>query len=410
MAHSIYYDWKVDFSENPSRTQGGIYSLYDLLILEDSEGVFRVRNADSITAIYLNHDIICHNSSIYDKKTGQPNRASGTFDVWAKLGIDVAPVKIDSRALLHKKTKNGNIVKYFSKDSVLKYSVVQEVMWTAAEAETSLADLFINYDPDWKLGETKAYKGHSVASEKDVDIVGTADIIILEQDESFNLIYNSENTELTAYKKAFIKPQILKNILNYYIHKYQGFGFFRADDEINPVTADGILSAIDQEGKFEPGRILTLSENASLIFEFLKNTFVFIRAPFFADYVQPEVFKQDLTEQSEVKHKNIIISGQGDFHRYSDSSSEGPENTRFYRMQTAPTVDLLSKNYAKQVKISNYDTANRKGLYDELFAHHELFGSALYDNRNTRQSDKNYLHDYLTSPQYFDPEDRKSVV
>ena len=194
MEHSIYYDWKVYFSENPSRTQGGIYSLYDLLILEDSEGVFRVRNADSITAIYLNHDIICHNSSIYDKKTGQPNRASGTFDVWAKLGIDVAPVQIDSRALLHKKTKNGNIVKYFSKDSVLKYSVVQEVMRTAAEAETSLADLFINYDPDWKLGETKAYKGHSVASEKDVDIVGTADIIILEQDESFNLIYNSENT------------------------------------------------------------------------------------------------------------------------------------------------------------------------------------------------------------------------
>ena len=110
MAHSIYYDWKVYFSENPSRTQGGIYSLYDLLILEDSEGVFRVRNADSITAIYLNHDIICHNSSIYDKKTGQPNRASGTFDVWAKLGIDVAPVQIDPRALLHKKTKNGDIV------------------------------------------------------------------------------------------------------------------------------------------------------------------------------------------------------------------------------------------------------------------------------------------------------------
>ena len=404
MAHSIYYDWKVDFSENPSRTQGGIYSLYDLLILEDSEGVFRVRNADSITAIYLNHDIICHNSSIYDKKTGQPNRASGTFDVWAKLGIDVAPVQIDSRALLHKKTKNGNIVKYFSKDSVLKYSVVQEVMKAAAKAETNLTDLFISYDPDWKLGETKAYKGHSVASEKDVEITGTADIIVLEQDESFNLIYNSENTELTAYKKAFIKPQILKNILNYYIQEYQGFGFFRADDEINPVKADGILSAIDQEGKFEPGRILTLSEDASLIFEFLKNTFVFIRAPFFADYVQPEVFKQDLTEQSEVKHKNIIISGQGDFHRYSDDRSGSTKNTRFYHMQTAPTVDLLSKNYAKQVKINNYDNSNRKGLYDELFAHHELFGSALYDNRNTRQSDKNYLHDYLTSPQYFDPE------
>ena len=201
MAHSIYYDWKVDFSENPSRTQGGIYSLYDLLILEDSEGVFRVRNADSITAIYLNHDIICHNSSIYDKKTGQPNRASGTFDVWAKLGIDVAPVQIDSRALLHKKTKNGNIVKYFSKDSVLKYSVVQEVMRTAAEAETSLADLFINYDPDWKLGETKAYKGHSIASEKDVDIVETADIIILEQDESFNLIYNSDR--VNRLQKSF---------------------------------------------------------------------------------------------------------------------------------------------------------------------------------------------------------------
>ena len=67
MAHSIYYDWKVDFSENPSRTQGGIYSLYDLLILENADGTFKVRNTDSTTAASLNHDIICHNSTIYDK-------------------------------------------------------------------------------------------------------------------------------------------------------------------------------------------------------------------------------------------------------------------------------------------------------------------------------------------------------
>ena len=161
----------------------GLYVLVDddgPLILEDTEGTFRVRNADSITAVYLNHDIICHNSSIYDKKTGQPNRASGTFDVWAKLGIDIAPVQIDSRALLHKKTKNGNIVNYFTKDSVLKYNVVQEVMQAAAEADTSLTDLFINYDPDWQLGEAKAYKGHSVASEKDVEIVvdTTGDLLL----------------------------------------------------------------------------------------------------------------------------------------------------------------------------------------------------------------------------------------
>lgn len=399
MAHSIYYDWKVYFSENPDRTQGGIYSLYDLLISEDSStGSFKVR--DSSSPMSLNHDIICYNSSIYDSKTGLPNRASGTFDVWAKLGIDIAPVQIDSRAMLHKKTENGNVIKYFSKDSILKYSTVQEAISVAAEADSNLSDLFINYDPDWQLENTKAYKGHSVASERDA-AVESADIIITETDETFNLIYNSDNTELLAYKKVFIRQTAIVNILNYYRSKYSGFGYFK--DGETSLDANGILIAIDKD--FSSGRTLSLSEDAPLIFELLKNTFVFIRAPFFADYVQPDVFKQDLTEQSEVKHKNIIISGQGDFHRYSDDLSGSTKDTRFYHMQTAPTVDLLSKSYAKQVKISNYETNSiRAKLYDELFANHELFGSALYDNKNTRQSNKNYLQDYLTSPQYFDPE------
>ena len=400
MAHSIYYDWKVDFSDNPSRTQGGIYSLYDLLILE-TEGSYQVRSLSN--AVYLNHDVICYNSAVYDKKTGQPNRANGTFDIWAKHGIDIAPVKIDSRALLHQKTnKNSKFIRYFSKDSVLKYSTVQEAIKNAIVAEASLKDLFINYDSDWKIETSYAYKGHSVTSE-DV-LANNTDIIVLEPDESFNLIYNTENTEsLTAYKKVFIKQDVLKNILNYYINNYSGFGFF-IEGNANSLKADQILQLISSTTKFEPGTALDLSDDAPLIFEFLKNTFVFIRASFFADYIQPEVFKQNLTEQSEVKHKNIIISGQGDFHRYSDSSSEGPENTRFYRMQTAPTVDLLSKNYAKQVKINNYDNAeDRDALYNELFAKHELFGSVLYDNKNTKASSTS-PNDYLTSPQYFDPE------
>ena len=156
MAHSIYYDWKVDFSDNPSKTQGGIYSLYDLLILE-TEGSYQVRSLSN--AVYLNHDVICYNSTVYDKRTGQPNRAKGTFDTWAKNGIDIAPVKIDPRALLHQKTnKNNKFIKYFSKDSVLKYSTVQEVIENAIAADTSLKDLFINYDPDWKIEAASAYE------------------------------------------------------------------------------------------------------------------------------------------------------------------------------------------------------------------------------------------------------------
>ena len=397
MANSIYYDWKVDFSDNPSKTQGGIYSLYDLLILE-TEGSYQVRSLSN--AVYLNHDVICYNSTVYDKRTGQPNRAKGTFDTWAKHGIDIAPVKIDSRALLHQKTKNNKFIRYFSKDSVLKYNTVQEVIENAIAAETNLKDLFINYDSDWKIEAASAYKGHSVTSEN--ESAASANIIVLEPDESFNLIYNTENTEsLTAYKKVFIKQDVLKNILNYYITNYS-VGVF-TEGNAKSLKADDILKLISPKG-FEPETVLDLSDDAPLIFEFLKNTFVFIRASFFADYVQPEVFKQNLTEQSEVKHKNIIISGQGDFHRYSDSSSGGPKNTRFYRMQTAPTVDLLSKNYAKQVNINNYDNAeDREALYNELFAKHELFGSALYDNKNTKASSTS-PNDYLTSPQYFDPE------
>ena len=436
----IYYDWKVFFSEEPKRTQGGIYSLYDLIIKEgrgeSNDLVYKLASEDSGTD--LNHDIICYNNTIYDKKTGKPNKAGGSFSLWAEQGIDIVPVKIDSRAMLH--TKEINVInadgvedqvkiQYFSKDSIVKYSTVQETMQTWYDYSIQAADgsgsnfigPYVNYDPGWKVTlegqpSTNTYMGNSVAlKDKDHDILGLVDIIVFEEDQSFNIIYNSENTDLIAYKKIYVKLGLLRQILDYYSKAYQGFGFYVKDEVTGEckklLNAGGIFSKMTNDPDLSAGHIIIPTSYTDIVFEFLKNTYVFIRAPFFGDYVQPDVFQQDLTDESEVKHKNMLISGQSDFHRYSDDlATNSPAKTRFYHVQTSPTVDLLSGSCASKANLQKYlksSDVTIQDTYDELFTNYKKFGSVLYDNVNNRSVSggaKKFSQEYLTAPQYFDPE------
>ena len=65
---------------------------------------------------------------------------------------------------------------------------------------------------------------------------------------------------------------------------------------------------------------------------------IWVRCSFFADYVIPDSFNQDLTQSSQVAHKNLVI-GLGDYRRYSreDPAAE----TKPYLPATPPRNDLL---------------------------------------------------------------------
>jgi hypothetical protein len=79
----------------------------------------------------------------------------------------------------------------------------------------------------------------------------------------------------------------------------------------------------------------------------LKNTWVWIRCLFWADYVNPLSFEQDLNRNSDVVHSNIMVSGSADFNKYDikaepDEDAYKSEKTRAYLPQTSPGEDILS--------------------------------------------------------------------
>ena len=110
----INYDWRVSFEKIPTRTQGGYYSIFDILF--DQTG-------NSITAhtpdngMKLDHDIICYDTTLYEGTSVKIS--SSSFNYWAQRGLDIVPVKIDPRAIAHTKQSSyadhNTIFTFYSK-------------------------------------------------------------------------------------------------------------------------------------------------------------------------------------------------------------------------------------------------------------------------------------------------------
>jgi hypothetical protein len=99
----------------------------------------------------------------------------------------------------------------------------------------------------------------------------------------------------------------------------------------------------------------------------LKNTYVWVRSAFYADYIVSDSFSQDLHKKANVIHKNIMIGEDGNFNRYDDldfgdgnlsndgnyigggNENEGDaiegrsEISRSYLPKTTPSIDRLSE-------------------------------------------------------------------
>lgn len=84
---------------------------------------------------------------------------------------------------------------------------------------------------------------------------------------------------------------------------------------------------------------------------------VWIRCGYFADYVVPDTFMQDLTATSEVSHKNIVV-GVGDFVRHSRDAEVSEIHP--YLPSTPPRLDLLEVSDSDAVP---FPIPSRTGTY-----------------------------------------------
>lgn len=119
--------------------------------------------------------------------------------------------------------------------------------------------------------------------------------------------------------------------------------------KINPVTGD-------------PYNALQLVDPA--INTRLQVMEIWVRCSFFADYIIPDTFNQDLAQSSQVTHKNLVI-GLGDYRRYSreDPTAE----TKPYLPATPPRNDLLQVSTADAAP---FPIPSYSGTHDAAGADH----------------------------------------
>ena len=283
---------------------------------------------DSTTSLGLPHDILAYLPTMYDS-VGQLDTEASTADERQKYGIYLAKVSYDVRAPV---TRVVN-ASYESK-SPLPLDPVQTSFngYYIINPSAILPPVETDYTTPACWGyniitEDPAYTYSATVSDSATGGAQTG-FILLEKPDSILEVSLSGAT-----CKPFTRVRFNKS----------------ASDAAAIIRFfTGISDAVSDEDVLNP------STNPAL-----ESTYIWIRCAYFADYVQPDTFEQDLTANAEVQHKNLIV-GLGDFKRFARSSE--PEASAPYLPATPPRLDLLPSLASK----ASFPVPAYLGTYDTI--------------------------------------------
>lgn len=471
--------WKHALTTTPVDTENSLVSLYDLFY--DKNGNLWIESTDSQAGCALEHDIICLNSGMLKSDSSIDSSQTATMEssTWWTYGIDVSLPVFDARAKRKEilcaaeikipgvKIFDGNKYVIYDKDSALEPRDTT-IFSSRGVMSTGLVNIL-----SWE-----SYLPPSIAE----FIPGgdnTSDILLSAPDKAFKSTLVTRDG-FHAYNRIIINPYSWFGVC--LVAKATGMSLqnlFSNDDLFTPTTtiAFGDYKNFWVEGS-KPGTYVAtavnLGANASEESSFgnlnedgtrwktlLKNTYVWVRAPFFADYVKPDDFEQSLNPESKVVHNELMLSGAGDFKKYDmfstsstevfktgiletsslpgigakeDSPNDLPllgmsELSMPYVPKTSPTVDiytskLLDKDpYLKGLKSKNRDESNYSSKIFvsggqakiEDFLENEVSGNDMVVrglpisaiNRKNSRTESTPMES-LIPPNWFDPENRLS--
>jgi hypothetical protein len=472
--------WKHALTTTPVDTENSLVSLYDLFY--DKNGNLWIESTDSQAGCALEHDIICLNSGMLKSDSSIDSSQTATMEssTWWNYGIDVSLPVFDARAKRKEilcdaeikipgvKIFDGKKYVIYDKDSALEPRDTT-IFSSRGVMSTGLVNVL-----SWE-----SYLPPSIAE----FIPGgdnTSDILLSAPDKAFKSTLVTRDG-FHAYNRIIINPYSWFAVC--LVAKATGMSLqnlFSTDDLFTPTTtiAFGDYKNFWEEGD-KPGTYVAtavnLGANASEESSFgnpnedgtrwktlLKNTYVWVRAPFFADYVKPDDFEQSLNPESKVVHNELMLSGAGDFKKYdmfSTSSTEvfktgiletsslpgiganaetNPNDLPLLGMselsmpyvpKTSPTVDiytskLLDKDpYLNGLKLKDRDESNYSSKIFvsggqakiEDFLENEVSGNDMVVrglpisaiNRKNSRTESTPMES-LIPPNWFDPENRLS--
>lgn len=384
--------WKVWMSSAPDPT-AVLASAYDLL-----------------NGVSLGHDIIIYNGNVYANTL-----FSGTsWEDFYRYEIDISPAIFDKRSKFKVETvttqsftklekPNSIKVYYHDKDAALypeniKSFFIVNTTWQNyfRNNSTFLAD---SLESGYVISDFMS----CVSSASDDFSNIYADIILYKKDTTFSSTMSFEDN-----KEAFTKIKL--NTSSERVQKLiVGAVFFNSDTTLPDFENNNYSQVFSY----------ILNNCADL----LKHIYFWVKAPFCADYIDPEDFNQDLNQDADVIHRNLLLSNNYDgvrnnFNRYTESYDNTSNNaatindyierlSRPYTPTNSPLKDFLSEKLGQIVgaNIQNVETA-AQALIKNSYEDDHIIGSVLTvpgsEEENPDQSTTRY-----TPFNFYDPESRE---
>lgn len=398
--------WKVWMSSAPQPT-AVLTTAYDLLKQGGSK---------------LDHNIVILNENIYAQ-----SRFNGNFEQFYRYALDISPATFDKRA----KTRVEKIdliddlkinASFTASDSEIDFYVQDK---DAALYPTDIKTVFA-VNSTWKdyfrPSSTLANNALGVyyrtdemfTASVDTDAnPSTSDIYVRDSDEVFTATMVFEDGK-KAYTSVGVNrtTKILKLIL--------GAVLFNSNKSSNLSSLKEYFSKVVEDDKGKREELFNALINAKIGDKpLLSYIYLWVKAPFCADYIDPEDFNQDLNQDADVIHRNLLLANnynsvRNNFNRYNENVDyEGKASddmlekmSRPYCPMTSPMKDILSEKLMLLSGVSG-DTIRDKAqkLLEDSLKDDSIIGSVLVTPQGKSITDVARFTPFT----FYDPESREEV-
>lgn len=395
--------WKVWMSSAPQPT-AVLTTAYDLLKQGGSK---------------LDHNLVILNENVYAASV-----FNGNFEQFYRYALDVSPATFDKRSKtrvekIDLKEALGIDASFTQSESEIEFYVQDKA---AALYPTDIKTVFA-VNSTWKayFRNVSILANRDVTTSYRVDEMFTAsvdtdaspsssDIYVRDTDEVFTATMVFEDGK-KAYTTVGVNrtERILQLIL--------GAILFNSNKSQNLVSLRDYLAGIT---KAQRENLFSLLVNAKIGDKpLLSYVYLWVKAPFCADYIDPEDFNQDLNQDADVTHRNLLLANnynnvRNNYNRYNEdidysgstSSDMLEKMSRPYCPMTSPMKDILSEKLMLLSGVSG-DSIREKAqkLLDDSLKDDSIIGSVLVTPKGTDVTDVARFTPFT----FYDPESREEA-
>jgi hypothetical protein len=395
--------WKVWMSSAPQPT-AVLTTAYDLLKQGGSK---------------LDHNLVILNENVYAASV-----FNGNFEQFYRYALDISPATFDKRSKTRVETVDlketlGIDASFTQSESEIEFYVQDKA---AALYPTDIKTVFA-VNSTWKA----YFRNVSILANRDVTTSyrvdemftasvdtdtnpSTSDIYVRDTDEVFTATMVFEDGK-KAYTTVGVNrtERILQLIL--------GAILFNSNKSQNLVALRDYLAGIT---KAQRENLFSLLVNAKIGDKpLLSYVYLWVKAPFCADYIDPEDFNQDLNQDADVTHRNLLLANnynnvRNNYNRYNEdidysgstSSDMLEKMSRPYCPMTSPMKDILSEKLMLLSGVSGSSIREKaQKLLEDSLKDDSIIGSVLVTPKGTDATDVARFTPFT----FYDPESREEV-